>query len=141
MIGHHQNLLPRSTSFVALAATALLLCCAAGCGETSLGVPIQGQVTFQGTPISSGTLTFYPTKGRPFSAVIAQEGAYSCQVPPGKYRVTVVIGVDLPAGWKEGDTLPPSKLRLPPKYTSRVRTPLTATVAKGQSEAVDFSLE
>ncbi len=141
MIGHRQNLLTRSISFVAFTATALLLCSTLGCNDASLGVSIQGQVSYRGKLISSGTLTFYPTKGRPISAVISLDGDYSCQLPPGKHRVTVVLGVDLPAGWKEGDAIPASKLRLPPKYTSRVRTPLAVTVVDGQSEAVDFSLK
>lgn len=137
----HQYLRPRSASLLGFVATALLLCCTVGCNDASQGVSIQGQVSYQGKPISSGALLFFPTKGRPTPAVISQDGSYTCQLPPEKYRVTVTIGVHLPAGWKEGDRIPAPDPLLPPRYSSRVKTPLSVTVVDGQSEPVDFSLE
>ncbi len=141
IIVSRRNLRPRSTSTISYAATAFVLCCAVGCQDTSQDVSIQGQVSYQDKPITSGALTFFPTQGRPTPAVISQDGSYDCQLPPGKYRVTVTVGVKLPTGWKEGNRLPPPDPILPQRYTSRVKTPLRVTVADGQSEPVDFSLK
>jgi hypothetical protein len=47
----------------------------------------------------------------------------------------------LPAGYKEGDPIPRPKLVLPPEYSTRARSKLTATVAADQSAPIDFKLE
>lgn len=112
----------------------------AGCGEASTSQAVTGTVSYQGAPLTNGALAFYPAEGRPIQAAIQSDGAYEADLPPGEYRVTVIVGVDLPPGWKDGDPLPPPSVKLPPAYTSRVRTPLVANVSAAQAEPVDFTL-
>ncbi|WP_146591582.1 hypothetical protein [Posidoniimonas polymericola] len=97
-------------------------------------------MSYQDQPINSGAIAFYPGESRPIQAKLNPGGGYSAELPPGDYKVTVIVGIDLPEGWKEGDPTPPPAVRLPPQFTSRLRTPLTATVAPDQSEPIDFKL-
>jgi len=133
--------MPSQPALVRFASIALLLSSVSGCGGTAKQVNVWGNVSYRSAPITRGTLTFFPAGGRPVTAVIDRDGAYSCELVPGRYVATVTIGVDLPAGWKEGDPLPRPALILPPQYGSRKKTPLAADVAAGQSEAVDFLLQ
>lgn len=113
----------------------------AGCGDAPAGLPIHGQVTYQDQPVPGGTLTFYPSTGRSVATVVSPQGEYDCQLETGEYRVTLVLGVTLPTGWKEGDPIPTVKLNLPRQYSSRLNTPLTATVTEGMTEPIDFPLK
>jgi hypothetical protein len=60
---------------------------------------------------------------------------------PGEYTAIVLIGVNPPKGYKEGDPIPPPKIALPEIYTSAAKSPLKATVAAGKSEPIDFELK
>jgi hypothetical protein len=117
----------------------VVLAGAAGCRESSNEVAVQGRVTYRGAPLGKGSLTFFPSKGRPASAPLSEEGEYELELPPGQYSVTVNVGTDLPPGFKEGDPVPPPTIVLPPEYTSRARSKLTATVSKG--EPINFDLK
>jgi hypothetical protein len=72
---------------------------------------------------------------------LSSNGDYEAELPPGEYVVTVMPGSPKPENYKEGDPLPPPKVVLPPDYASRVRSPLKATVAEGQSEPINFELK
>jgi hypothetical protein len=102
-------------------------------------VTVEGTVTFQDKPIESGTLTFFAAQGAPVTAVI-NGGSYSCQLEPGEYRAVVAVGVTLPPGYKEGDPIPPQAMTLPDKYSSRLNTPLTASVSADQAVGINFEL-
>ena len=128
-----------STAGCALAG--IVSACLIGCGKPSDTVPIHGQVTYLEESLPSGSLTFFPASGRPESAVLSPSGGYTVSLAPGDYRVTVNVGAELPAGWKEGDPIPPPKIVLPPKYTTRVASTLTANVTEGLSDPIDFRLE
>lgn len=122
-------------------AVALLLGLLTGCGDAPTGLPVHGQVTYQDQPVPGGMLTFYPSNGRSIATTVSPQGEYDCQLETGEYRVTLVLGVILPDGWKEGDPIPPAKLKLPWQYSSRLKTPLTATVTEGMTEPIDFPLK
>ncbi|MBX3432086.1 MAG: carboxypeptidase regulatory-like domain-containing protein [Pirellulales bacterium] len=114
---------------------------AIGCSRQEPGLPVAGTVTYRGKPVPKAAITFYPASGRPVMASASESGQYSCRLEPGDYQATVVLGVQLPPGWKEGDPIPPPSVTLPANYSSRVRTPLRATVAAGQTEPIDFALK
>ncbi|HEX4412213.1 MAG TPA: carboxypeptidase-like regulatory domain-containing protein [Lacipirellulaceae bacterium] len=120
---------------------ALLTVTAIGCQKPSNGVPIHGHVAYQGQPIESCALIFYPEHGRAAVASTDAAGEYHTNLPAGEYAVTVNISVKPPAGWKEGDPLPTPKIVLPDKYTSRVKTSVKAEVKAGQTDAVNFDLK
>jgi hypothetical protein len=120
---------------------ALLNVSTAGCAEDSGTIPVQGQVTYRGEPLGAGVVTFFPTRGRPVSAAVSAAGDYRVELQPGDYTVTVRAGTEIPPGYKEGDPIPPPKIALPPEYTSRARSKLTAKVDESGGQTVDFELE
>jgi hypothetical protein len=123
-----------------LALCLLILALATGCGEKSNVTSLSGKVLHEGQPLSNAALMFYPAQGRPIVAPLT-EGGYSVELPPGEYRVTINLGAELPPGWKEGDPVPPTTRELPRQYSSRLDTPLTATVnADGAGQTLDFTI-
>jgi hypothetical protein len=74
---------------------------AGGCQESDDGrVPVAGHVFIDGEPLTSGTIRFVPTSGRPTSSAILADGSFELAsesvhsgtavgVPCGKYRVQV----------------------------------------------------
>ncbi len=90
--------------------------------------------------MESASITFFPTNGRQEVATISN-GEYSVELMPGEYSAIVLIGIELPKGFKEGDPIPPPKIVLPEQYTARNKSPLKATIKAGQSEPVNFDLK
>ena len=110
-----------------------------GCGDSSEALSVSGKVMYGGEPLPNGAITFFPARGRPATAPISAEGDYAIALPPGEYVVVINVSADLPSGFKEGDPLPPPKIVLPPQYTTRARSTLTATVTEDQPR-IDFEL-
>jgi hypothetical protein len=119
----------------------VVIAAVAGCGESSNEVSVEGRVTYRGEPLSKGSVTFFPSSGRPAAAALSEGGEYSLELLPGQYTVTVNVGTDLPPGFKEGDPIPPPKVVLPPEYTTRAKSSLTATVRQGDEQAINFELK
>jgi hypothetical protein len=119
----------------------LLALSAGGCRNSSTGgVSVEGNVSFRGAPLSKASLTFFPTAGRPVSVVVV-DGQYQTELMPGEYTAVVDLAAELPPGFKEGDPVPPPKLVLPEKYTSRAKSPLKATVVADLDKPIDFDLK
>jgi hypothetical protein len=126
---------------VAISISALLAAALAGCGASSESVTtVEGQVSYEDSPIAKGAVIFFPKRGRPTTAATDETGHYATELAPGQYKVTINLGVDLPPGWKEGDPVPPQTLQIPPQYTTRVRTPLLTTVTPSGAEPTNFDL-
>jgi hypothetical protein len=72
-----------------LAALALLAALAAGCGRPSAN--LSGEVTYDGRPVESGTITFLPADGKgPTAGATVTDGRYAVRrVVPGPKTVTV----------------------------------------------------
>jgi hypothetical protein len=83
---------------------------------------------------------FYPARGRAITAATDAAGDYTVELAPGDYAVTVNLSVKLPSGWKEGDPVPPQSVILPAEFTTRINTPLKATIAASGDEPIDFVL-
>jgi hypothetical protein len=114
-------------------------------------VNVSGRVSYQGKPLSRGTITFLPEgDGQPASGTIGSDGSYRLQtIEPGdgartgRYKVIVstsdlnVETLDtamLPSEMPKGKTLTPAKFEKP--ETSG----LTAEIKSGGS-TLDFNLE
>jgi uncharacterized membrane protein len=128
----------RRNQFYCLLAVAA--CSAIGCGESSSTVTVHGNVTYQGNPLA-GSVTFFPTSGRPVNTALSADGHYEVELEPGDYTVTVNYTEPLPSGFKEGDPMPQPKIVLPPEYSTRARSTLSASVSEGQSEPINFDLK
>lgn len=123
----------------------LLLPLTSGCGGQAKGT-INGKVTYQDKPLSSGTVTFVPETGSPEYSEIQSDGSYRMKNAP---LGPVKIGVQRKSGQEtlKSSGMPRNpkdygKLReaiaengnLPPKYADPNKSGLTYTVTKGTQQ-------
>lgn len=111
-----------------------------GCGKSSTTVAVHGRVLFRGEPLTSGSVTFFPARGRPGNAPLSADGNFNIKVEPGEYIVTVSASEPLPPGFKEGDPMPKPKFVLPDQYTTRTKSTLKVTVTSDISSPLEFKL-
>ena len=127
--------------FLACSSLSLVLAISApGCKKSSDAVLVHGRVSFHGEPLANASVTFFPKTGRSVGAAISH-GEYKIELKPDEYTVALDVAPEFPKGFKEGDTLPPSKVSLPEEFTSRTKSTLKATVKAGQSDPIDFELK
>lgn len=81
---------------------------AAGCGRGSLST-VSGTVTFEGAPVTSGSVILYCEDQQIVHGLIGPDGSYSIpNVPRGKARATVRAHSPLPDGFRLRTQLPPT---------------------------------
>lgn len=149
---HHPQFKQRHF-WLGLAACACIV--QAGCGRPSLStIPVQGKVTWNGKPLTSGDIAFHPTKlaaggvDRLAMGKLDSEGNYTLStvkhgdgVQPGDYAVVIVsLGG---AARKVDATEGPVASAIPLQYSVVSSTPLKATIdanAKGPLQ-FDFDLK
>lgn len=140
---------------------------AVGCGSGDRGlVPVEGQVTIDGKPITSGRIEFFPESGRPAIGNIDSEGRYQLQTyepgdgaKPGNYRVAItsqLIPEEVPQynsleDEMRGNVSEAAKAQrsvgsssrmtwvVPKRYSNRTSSDLNAVVSK-DAKNVDFQL-
>jgi hypothetical protein len=112
-----------------------------GCSKTEnmpTLVPVSGNVTLDGRPVTAGQVTFFPefnTKAGMCTGTINTEGAYEIKTssdnqtksgaPPGKYKVTVTPSMVAEMKTTKGGKL---KTDFNPRYTDMKNTPLRVEV-------------
>lgn len=158
-IGYAKVNKQRSIVNLALGIHAIILFSAAGCGSRGPEVaPVSGRVTFNGRPVTTGQIVFYPMEGRPAMGMIDANGDYRLTTfTPGdgaivgRHRATIeatrAIGATPPTNREEEvryaalDAAGPRPVEwLVPEEYSRLQTsPLKAEVTPG-SNRVDFTL-
>jgi hypothetical protein len=117
------------------------LSAATGCGGGDDATTVSGTVIVAGQTMGEGALNFFPVGGdRPIGTPVSADGTYSQSLPPGDYSVVVVTSTMPPEGWKEGDPLPPPKVKVPQKYAQPRSTPLKLAVG-ADDMTHDFELE
>jgi hypothetical protein len=80
---------PRSIRGAATIVVGLVVTAAGGCGGPAKA-KVHGIVTFDGKPIKSGTIEFFPLDGKGQSAGTSiTDGAYTVEAGVGEMRVTV----------------------------------------------------
>lgn len=68
--------------------TLLLLVGASGCGKQAT---ISGKVTYQGRPVTYGSVIFLGGDGRAWSAAVARDGSYKIEgASPGMFKIGVI---------------------------------------------------
>jgi hypothetical protein len=126
-------------------AVALMAMLAIGCGRTGA---VNGLVTLDGEPLTTGVITFTPAGPGPSAyGVIGPDGQYELRtggtagLAVGEYVVTVAANMAAPeqtAGpWPVSERALP--LMTPGKYAERDKTPLRATVGAGD-QRLNFDL-
>ncbi len=131
-----------SYSRVALGHLLLSLAVFVGCGGRENTTTVNGTISFNRKPVTSGIINFLPRGGRPLGGGINSDGTFSFELPPGEYQVRIDTPSPLPDGWKEGQplpTLPPRQV--PEKYASFNSSGLTANITGAEDpQSVDFIL-
>lgn len=131
-----------------------------GCGDgLPQRAPVAGSVTFNGQPVSEGTVTFFPTAGRAALGKIQADGTFRLTTYDegdgallGEHRVTIeavkVTGGASPQSFEEelrfgqtGQATVASVVErlVPQEYAQRATSPLTASVQRGENR-IDFHL-
>lgn len=134
------NRVRRITALTGIASLLSIVFSVSGCGKGSDLRHVSGEIKYRNVPLSNAGISFYPSSGRPVTAAVT-EGKYNVQLKPGDYTVTIIVGVELPQEFKEGDPVPPPKVLLSEVYTSRTKSKLNATVGEKQSDPIDFDLK
>lgn len=115
-----------------------------GCGGAN-SAALHGTVTFDGAPVTNGSIVFLPPSGEGSKAAAAiEEGKYTIPADagllPGNYRVEVTwqkpTGRKIPSA-DPGMTMDETKEAIPAKFN--VNSTLTADIAAGDVEK-DFAL-
>jgi hypothetical protein len=121
--------------FITLCATVVLLTIA-GCGDGTHSV--SGTVTFEGKPVSTGSITFEAADGGPGVASSGiKDGKYELRSKAGKKKV--VITAFRPKPGAEKDPQPPTEEYIPEKYNTK--SELTAEVTAGGENRFNFDLK
>jgi len=132
----------------------------AGCGSgRPTTVPVRGKVTFDGKPVPTGRITFYPAEGRSATGAIGPDGSYTLTTfepgdgaLPGKHRVTIRAVQQSSATMSKSperklrDGIPDSDLMgtlrwlVPERYSRRETSGLDVEVTPERTEPYDFQL-
>ncbi|UUO06393.1 hypothetical protein M4951_23985 [Blastopirellula sp. J2-11] len=137
----------KALTLFALLAAATSLGCSGNSGPQSF--PVQGKVTYEGKPLSRGTIIFNPVnEALPASrGEIQADGTYKLSLAqkgdgavPGEHRVIVNSSTQVKQGMEIDDPnyeLP--RPLVPIKYSSLSTTPLSQTV-KAEANTIDIEL-
>lgn len=129
----------------------LLLLTLSGCGGSGSKrklIRVSGTVTFEGKPLTSGTITFVADGQPPVNAAgeINQSGTYTLSTErpgdgaaPGTYKIRIESWASPPKMDETG--VDPGKSAVPEKYNRIETSGLTATVNESPAtQKVDFAL-
>lgn len=142
----------------AFAAGLVGLLCSAGCGSGKNSVetvPVRGKVSYNGEPVTEGTLSFEPVHDheggegartrRPAIGVIQADGTYEMSsfeakdgVVPGEYKVAIQ---SYKGGPSPEDPTAAEEWLIPKKYGNSSESGLTAKVPADETGAVEIDFE
>src|SRR5687768_9789455 len=117
---------------------AVLLITAVGCSQDTTHGVVNGTVTLDGAPLSSGLIRFIPEDGQsPSADATISDGSFEAKVPVGKKQVTIsapkVVGQRKMYETPDSPTVDVVEELLPEQYN--VRSTLTLTVSPGEQPA------
>lgn len=141
----HGTLLSSVLATAAWSWTLLLVICLPliwSCGGGAPQAEVRGKVEVAGKPLTRGLVNLIPDNGAPpVGGPVSADGSFAFLAPLGSYRVTVVAEPQLPAGWKEGDPLPPLKLDVPEKYSSPLTSGISTSISSTDPVRLELKLE
>ncbi|HTU17057.1 MAG TPA: hypothetical protein VMG10_03280 [Gemmataceae bacterium] len=119
---------------ILLAALATTAC---GKGEGK----VSGVVTYQGKPVSAGTVLFVGDDKMPARGPIHSDGSYQVNhVPTGNVKIAVLVPPPSPAPYTKDPQRPPPSVAIPPKYMNADTSEMTYKVSSG-SQTHDLKLK
>jgi hypothetical protein len=125
----------KSLATVAGLCVAWLLSGCAGGEQVREDHSVSGTVTFNGEPVTEGTIQFEDaTKGLGGSGELDSDGSYLTSLPDGDYKVTILPPMELQpdSANSPGGMVAKSVKNIPPKYQSGDKSPLAAKVSAEQ---------
>jgi hypothetical protein len=120
----------------------LLACVASiGCSQGEPTYLVSGKVSYEGRPVTSGAINFFPSRGKPLGGGIRADGTYQFELPAGEYRVAINAPPPIPESWKEGDPFPHTEAPIPARFARPDSSGLTLTVSASDApQTRDFEL-
>ncbi len=123
------------------------LCVGAGCGDPTGPRPVSGEVTWGGSPLADGYVTFRPVGAGRGSGGAINAGRFEISaargLDAGQYRVAITshapTGKQVPNPEVPGEKIAQTKQVIPAKYNDR--TELTAQVQVGGKNHFSFALD
>jgi hypothetical protein len=109
-----------------------------GCGGDGGWGDVSGTVSYDGTPVEDGAISFIPVdgKGQGGGGTI-KDGKYTAKVSAGNMKVQIsgskVVGKKKVYNTPDSPEMSVTAEILPPKYSDRDKTELTFEVAPGPS--------
>ncbi|WP_422925244.1 hypothetical protein [Singulisphaera sp. PoT] len=110
-------------------------------------VEVKGKVSYQGRPLTRGTITFRPDDGRPALGDIQPDGSYTLSTFEkddgaiiGHHRVSVSSSDEDPTVMPGSPNYRPARELIPKKYTTFESSGLDATVGE-QPRPQNFDLK
>ncbi len=122
-----------------------------GCGEQidkNPTAPVKGVVTYQGKPLETGEIVFFPDSGEQIAhGKIQSDGTFELTTYdegdgafPGMHKVTIVSERDMEGVSAEDPEADLEPSFIPMKYNMQNTSGLTAEVKEGDNE-INFDLE
>ncbi len=138
----------RSATRAALLSSLLLAMISACNSEGRVSVvPVEGKVTYDGKPLTKGTITFRPEKGPMAVGEIQPDGSYKLKTYQdgdgavvGTHKVGVIAGDDSPTSMPGSPGYVAPKALIPEKFNNPDTSGLTATVSEAKKD-VNFDLK
>ncbi len=116
----------------------LMLLCVVGCGNNDGRVPVTGEVTFNGSPLEDGNITFGGPQGAAGAGKIVK-GAFTLSesgdepgVQPGSYDVLVSSWIEERGSVRPDGSFAPGNTRIPLTYLDPKKSGLKAEVKSGK---------
>lgn len=117
----------------------------AGCGPREQIVPVSGQVSYNGKPLTFGGVSFHPPKGQPARGTIDEQGRFVLSTHAegdgavvGKHQVRVTCYEGQHASARSRPDAEPAlgKLLIPERYSSIATSGIEVEVEPGMPEVV-----
>ena len=112
-----------------------------GCESETKSVTVKGKVTFEGDPVTEGSIQFLDeTTGNGGEVVLSSEGTYEVSLPIGKYNVLIIPPM---LGEQNADNPNPRYKKvnnIPVKYQSSVTSGFLVNVSD-EDKTHDFAMK
>ena len=129
----------------------LLFVVITGCGPGGHGTAsVKGVVTLNGTPVTSGKVTFFPEGGRSAKGFIQQDGTFvlgtyeeADGAIPGTHKITIADVSSVPSTGPDYDNVAPRRKKespIPERYANPSASGLTREVKAGEDNYFELEL-
>jgi hypothetical protein len=129
--------LNRTPSATIVLLVALLVCGACGCSGSDT-LEVTGTVTFDGTPVEKGEVSFIPVDGGAADGGLIENGKFAFQAKPGSKRVEIRASRPLPP---EKQTNPEMGLMYDDFIPARYNRDSTLTAEVSSDGEKDFAFD